>query len=69
MNCPAEWVEDIGKLLKQLTPKTLFVDGIYGVNPTHLSIKEVDVFSNHYYPVEIKKLQDDLELVESSRRI
>ncbi|KAK8126367.1 (Trans)glycosidase [Apiospora kogelbergensis] len=66
MDCPADWVADIARVVKRLAPQKLFVDGTYGVNKTHLAIDEVDVFSNHYYPVDTAKLQADLDLVEGA---
>jgi mannan endo-1,4-beta-mannosidase len=62
LDVPAAWVADIGKLLKSLAPKKLFVDGTYGVSREHLSIPEVDVFSNHGYPISASKMQSDLAL-------
>ncbi|KAK0734872.1 glycoside hydrolase superfamily [Lasiosphaeria miniovina] len=65
MNVPARWVREIGGFVKQLAPKKLIVDGTYGVNKTHLSVEEVDIFSDHYYPVSIGKLRADVDLVNS----
>ncbi|KAB5530533.1 glycoside hydrolase superfamily [Coniochaeta sp. 2T2.1] len=65
MNVPASWVQEIGSYVKSLAPKKLFVDGTYGVNKTHLAIPEVDIFSNHYYPISLSKLKGDLDLVAS----
>lgn len=66
MNVPASWVQQIGAYVKSLAPKKLFVDGTYGVNREHLSIAEVDIFSDHYYPISLSKLKGDLALGESS---
>ena len=68
MNCPATWVRDIARYVKTLAPGKLFVDGTYGVNRTHLTISEVDIFSNHYYPVSVDKLKGDLEAVAGAGR-
>jgi hypothetical protein len=66
VNVPAAWVQEIGAFVKGLAPQKLFVDGTYGVNRTHLSVEEVDIFSNHYYPVAVGKLQADLEMGKHS---
>ncbi|GAP86097.1 putative glycoside hydrolase family 5 protein [Rosellinia necatrix] len=63
MDCPADWVRDIGKYVKGLAPGKLFFDGTYGINKTHLDIEEVDVFSDHFYPVNIQKLQSGIDAV------
>ncbi|KAK0747778.1 glycoside hydrolase superfamily [Apiosordaria backusii] len=65
MDVPTEWVRDIGRFVKGLAPGKLFVDGTYGVNRTHFGVEEVDIFSNHYYPVSTTKLQRDLEALAS----
>ena len=62
LDVPVAWVSDIAKLLKTLAPEKLVVDGTYGVNRAHLSIPELDIFSNHGYPVSVSKMQSDLGL-------
>ncbi|KAI1859760.1 hypothetical protein JX265_010209 [Neoarthrinium moseri] len=68
MDCPADWVRDITGFIKNLAPNKLIVDGTYGVNRTHFDIQDIDIFSNHYYPVNTTKLQLDLETVEGADR-
>ncbi|KAI0553601.1 glycoside hydrolase superfamily [Xylaria curta] len=69
MNCPADWVRDIAKYVKSLAPNKLFFDGTYGINKTHLDIEEVDVFSDHFYPIDTKKLNAGIEAVESAGKV
>jgi mannan endo-1,4-beta-mannosidase len=69
MNCPADWVRDIARFVKGLAPQKLLFDGTYGINKTHLSIKEVDVFSDHFYPVDTKKLQAGLSAVQGAGKV
>lgn len=68
MNSPADWVQDIARHVKSLAPQKLVVDGTYGINKTHLSIEEIDIFSDHMYPVNTSKLQEDIRLVEAAGR-
>ncbi|KAI0879314.1 glycoside hydrolase superfamily [Hypoxylon argillaceum] len=69
MNCPADWVADIAKYVKSIAPNKLVFDGTYGINKTHLSIKEVDVFSDHFYPIDTAKLQAGIKAVEGVGKI
>ncbi|KAI1736917.1 glycoside hydrolase superfamily [Xylaria scruposa] len=69
MNCPADWVRDIAKYVKSLAPNKLFFDGTYGINKTHLNIEEVDVFSDHFYPIDTKKLNAGIEAVKSAGKV
>ncbi|KAI5926799.1 glycoside hydrolase superfamily [Camillea tinctor] len=62
-NCPADWVREIAQFVKGLAPAKLFFDGTYGIDPSHLDIEEVDVVSDHFYPVSTAKLQADLQTV------
>jgi mannan endo-1,4-beta-mannosidase len=69
MNVPAAWVKEIAQYIKELGPHKLVVDGTYGINKTHLPIKEVDIFSDHFYPINITKLTNDIDLVASVDRV
>ncbi len=62
MDVPPSWISEIGQLVKELAPQKLFVDGTYGVNRSHLSIPEVDIYSNHYYPISVARLKEDVAL-------
>lgn len=68
MNCPAAWVRDIARHVKALAPAKLFVDGTYGVNTTHFEVDEVDIFSDHFYPVDVAKLKSDIAKLEDAGR-
>ncbi|KAI6093838.1 glycoside hydrolase family 5 protein [Hypoxylon rubiginosum] len=68
MNSPADWVQEIAQYVKSIAPQKLVVDGTYGINKTHLNIEEVDIFSDHMYPVNTTKLQEDIGLVEAAGR-
>ncbi|KAI0136507.1 glycoside hydrolase [Xylariales sp. AK1849] len=68
LDCPADWVQDIAAFVKSLAPSKLIVDGTAGVNKTHFEIKEIDLFSNHYYPVNTTKLELDIAAVKSADR-
>ncbi|KAK1752527.1 glycoside hydrolase family 5 protein [Echria macrotheca] len=65
---PVEWIREIGQFVKQLAPQKLLVDGTYGVNKSHLAIDEVDIYSNHYYPISINVLKEDVALVGSANK-
>ncbi len=62
MNIPPAWTSEIGAYVKQLAPAKLIVDGTYGVNASHLAVPEVDIVSDHFYPISVDKLKADLSL-------
>ncbi|MCJ1370470.1 hypothetical protein MMC20_001683 [Loxospora ochrophaea] len=66
---PVEWTSEISAYIKQLAPQKLVIDGTYGVNKTHLNISTIDIFSDHFYPPNNTKLQQDIALVESVGKV
>ncbi|KAK5704510.1 hypothetical protein LTR17_021818 [Elasticomyces elasticus] len=69
MDVPVSWTNEICSYIKQLGPHKLCIDGTYGVNKTHLNIASVDIFDDHYYPLNLTKLQDDIDLVGSVNKV
>ena len=80
MNVPIPWIVEISvcfasniivvliflqQYLNSLAPRKLVMDGTYGINKTHLSIREIDIFSNHFYPPNNTQLWADIDLVAS----
>lgn len=68
-DCPAAWVREIARHVKALAPAKLLFDGTYGVNEAHLGIDEVDVFSDHFYPVDDAKLQAGVDAVAAAGKV
>ena len=69
MDVPVEWTDEICSYVKQLGPQKLCIDGTYGINKTHLNIPSVDIFDDHFYPLNLTKLQDDIDLVGSANKV
>jgi len=69
MNVPVEWTNEIASCIKELAPLKLVVDGTYGINKTHLNIATIDIFSDHFYPMNNTKLTNDIALVGSVDRV
>ncbi|KAF2496173.1 glycoside hydrolase [Lophium mytilinum] len=69
MNVPVSWTAEIASYIKKLAPAKLVIDGTYGINKTHLSLKDVDIFSDHFYPPNNTKLTDGIDLVASADKV
>ncbi|KAL9112382.1 MAG: hypothetical protein Q9227_003224 [Pyrenula ochraceoflavens] len=69
MYVPNNWTQDIARFIKTLAPKKLIMDGTYGVNRSHFSVPEIDIFSDHYYPPNNTKLNADIAAVASTNRV
>lgn len=66
---PASWTAEICDYIKQLAPHKLCIDGTYGINKTHLTIPSVDAFDDHFYPLNLTRLEDDIDLVGSAEKV
>jgi mannan endo-1,4-beta-mannosidase len=66
---PVAWTREICQYIKQLGPQKLCIDGTYGINTTHFAINEVDIFSDHFYPLNITKLTEGVNSVKSANRV
>jgi len=69
MDVPVAWTSEIATYIKSLAPKKLVMDGTYGVNKTHLNIPSIDIFSDHFYPRDLVKLETDIALVSAANRV
>jgi len=67
---PAAWTKEIGELVKSLAPNHLFLDGNYGIFPGsgQLENQVVDIFSDHFYPANISKLETDISFANAAQR-
>lgn len=66
---PVSWTSEISAYIKQLAPNKLVIDGTYGINLTHLDISTVDIYSDHYYPLNLTKLTDDIAKVGAANKV
>ncbi|KAI0310840.1 glycoside hydrolase [Amylostereum chailletii] len=65
---PAAWTHEIGTLVKSLAPNQLFMDGSYGIFPETLVNEVVDIFGDHFYPPNITRLTQGMDLVTAAGR-
>mmetsp|Transcript_26365 Transcript_26365/g.66297 ORF Transcript_26365/g.66297 Transcript_26365/m.66297 type:complete len:455 (+) Transcript_26365:112-1476(+) len=66
---PANWTAHMARFIKSIDPNHLVLDGTYGVNPDALHIEEVDMYSDHYYPMNLTKLASDAALCEKASKV
>ncbi|KAF2151590.1 glycoside hydrolase family 5 protein [Myriangium duriaei CBS 260.36] len=67
-NVPNEWTQDIARFIKSLAPSKLVIDGSLTFNASHLSIPEVDIYSNHFYPVDTSVIQSDIAATAAANK-
>ncbi|KAF2108535.1 glycoside hydrolase superfamily [Lophiotrema nucula] len=68
-NVPVAWTQEITEYIKKLAPTKLTVDGTYGINDTHLNISSVDIYSDHFYPMDIDKLSKGVASVAAVNKV
>ena len=68
MDVPNSWTSDIASFVKGLAPRKLVVDGTYGINKTHLTLSEVDIYSDHFYPLNTTKLSTGIDEVRAANK-
>ncbi|CZR61896.1 uncharacterized protein PAC_11793 [Phialocephala subalpina] len=68
-NVSVEWTREICRHIKTLGPNKLCIDGTYGIQPLHFPITEIDIFSDHFYPLNNTKLSTGIAQVESTDRV
>jgi hypothetical protein len=56
---PTSWTTIIANYLKSIDSNHIVIDGSYGVNSAALSIANVDIYSNHVYPLQISQIASD----------
>lgn len=66
---PAEWTAEITAYIKALAPTKLTIDGTYGINESHLNLSSVDIYSDHFYPLDISKLSEGVAAVEKAEKV
>lgn len=65
---PVAWTTEIAQYVKSIDPNHLFLDGTYGINQNALSVPEIDLYSNHYYPMS-DKISNDQKLVTNAGKV
>jgi hypothetical protein len=55
---PVDWTATVATHIKLvLNAKQLVMDGRYGIDADSLATKTVDMYSDHFYPMNVTKLQ------------
>ena len=65
---PINWTQQISTYIKNTDQKHLVIDGREGVDPHAATLTNVDITSNHYYPMNIKQLMSDAQAAQKAQK-
>lgn len=66
---PVAWTQTIAGYIKGIDANHLVVDGSYGVNTSALSLSSVDIYSDHYYPLNATTLASDADTTGAANKV
>ena len=65
---PTTWTQTISTFIKAIDSKHLVLDGRLGIDKKAASLNNVDIVSNHYYPMRIAKLGKDASTAQKASK-
>jgi hypothetical protein len=65
---PPAWTERIAAFIKSLDPNHLVMDGRYGVDPLSLPSEHVDLYSDHFYPVDAGRMRSGAAITAAANK-
>ncbi|HKD76091.1 MAG TPA: hypothetical protein VKB76_11380, partial [Ktedonobacterales bacterium] len=66
---PPEWTKLITHFIKGLDPHHLVMDGRYGIDENVLNWPDIDIYSDHFYPMNITEMQGDAVQVNQAGKV
>jgi hypothetical protein len=66
---PVAWTQTIAGSIKSLDQHHLVMDGSSFINTDAFSLANVDIYTDHYYPANIAKLQSDVTQVAAASKV
>lgn len=66
---PANWTGAIAAFIKSIDSNHLVLDGTYGINAEALPLPDVDLYSNHFYPVNAAVLAGNQQKVAAANKV
>ncbi len=66
---PTDWTQEIATFLKTHDPHHLVIDGRDGIDPDAARLKNVDIVTHHYYPMELALLREDSAAAQKAGKV
>lgn len=65
---PSSWTETISTYIKSIDSNHLVMDGRKGVDPHAASLTNIDIVTNHYYPMSTSEVKIDADAAKSASK-
>jgi mannan endo-1,4-beta-mannosidase len=66
---PVSWTKTIADYIKSIDNSHLVMDGTALVNTDALSLTNVDIYTQHYYPANISQMQSDAATTTAAKKV
>jgi mannan endo-1,4-beta-mannosidase len=63
------WTKEISEYIKLVDSNHLVLDGTYGINPDALDLPSVDMYSDHFYPMDPTKLKNGVTVTRAHKKV
>lgn len=63
------WTDTISTFIKNIDHNHLVIDGSSYLNPDAFALPNVDIFTGHYYPMNIQQMQSDATEVTAAHKV
>ncbi|MBA2678729.1 MAG: hypothetical protein H0U76_10105 [Ktedonobacteraceae bacterium] len=63
------WTQSISTFIKNIDPHHLVIDGRTGVDPDAAALTTIDIVSNHYYPMRVEQIAQDVKNAEAAQKV
>ncbi|HXY73249.1 MAG TPA: hypothetical protein VEM41_11955, partial [Actinomycetota bacterium] len=66
---PRSWTSRISAYIRSIDPRHLIEDGYAGIHRPDLDLPDVDLFSDHFYPLDTARLRSDARTVAAAHKV
>ena len=65
---PTSWTQQISTYIKSIDSQHLVIDGREGVDPHIATLTNIDITSDHFYPMNVSRLTSDAEAAQKAKK-